>query len=153
MASSVQLCHMTAKRWANVFAGGACGRTSHASRGGRTVYNFGFNVLLLWSCLNPIIKEHLSSQLGFACIRARASAQDFVSRNWVRAVTWQLSLISPNCQLLFAYLCRRSFQNQFCSSVWRCLKQISANKPQRMSISKSFSENPGPTHRWAFLAA
>lgn len=37
MASSVQLCHMTAKRWANVFAGGACGRTSHASRGGQTV--------------------------------------------------------------------------------------------------------------------
>ena len=37
MASSVQLCHMTAKRWANVFAGGARGRTSHASRGGQTV--------------------------------------------------------------------------------------------------------------------
>ena len=117
MASTVLLCHMTAKRWANVFAGGACGRTSHASRGGQTVYTFGSNVLLLWSCLNTIIYEHLSSQLGFACIRARAFVQDFVSRNWVRAVTWQLSLINPNCQLLFACLCRRSFQNQFCSSV------------------------------------
>ena len=56
MASTVLLCHMTAKRWANVFAGGACGRTSHASRGGQTVsqsLTLLASVVIVWRVVRP----------------------------------------------------------------------------------------------------